>query len=190
VIVPLYSNMSVVLLFIVPFITMRLFSEERKLHTLELLMTSPVTLGEIVMGKFLSAALMSLVLLGSALIFPLSLFFVAKPDIGPIIGANIGLFLMVMSYAAVGILYSAMTENQIISGSLSIATILLFWIVSWIGQAAGPVASDVIEYISLITHYRNFSLGAVSSPDVIFYLSFTGFFLFLTHRVLDSYRWR
>ena len=114
----------------------------------------------------------------------------SKPDLGPIIGANLGTLLMVSSYAAVGIFYSAMTENQIVSGALSVATILLFWIISWLGQAGGPVLSDILEYSSLVTHFKNFNLGLLNTTDVIFYLSFTGFFLFLTHRVLDSFRWR
>jgi ABC-2 type transport system permease protein len=187
---PVYGNMNVVLLLLVPFITMRLFAEEKKLHTLELLMTSPLTLMDIVLGKFLSAFMLIAVMLGLTLIYPLSMYITGSPDYGPIVGAYLGLLLMSCSYAAVGIFYSAMTENQIIAGALSFGTILLFWIVNWMGQFVGPTFSGVLEQLSLITHYNNFSQGLLSSADLIFYCSFAGFFLFLTHRVLDSYRWR
>ena len=83
-----------------------------------------------------------------------------------------------------------MTENQIVAGALTFAGGLFFWLVSWASQSAGPVWSDVVGYLSLIQHYNNFSQGIINTSDVIFYLSFSGIALFLSHRVLDSYRWR
>lgn len=187
---PLYGNMNVVFLFLVPFITMRLFAEEKKLHTIELLMTSPVTLTEIILGKFLSSFLLVAVMLVLTLTYPIVLFITGNPDIGPIVTSYVGTLLLASCYLSMGILFSAMTENQIVAGALTFAAGLFFWLISWATQAAGPVWSDILMYLSLINHYSAFSQGVINTTDVVFYLSFIGTGLFLTHRVLDSYRWR
>ena len=187
---PLYGNMNVIFLFMVPFITMRLFAEEKKQHSIELLMTAPLTLTEIILGKFLSAYLLILVMLGLTLIFPLVLVVFGNPDIGPIATNYLGLLLMSGCYVSIGVLFSSMTENQIIAGACSFAAGLFFWLISWASQSAGAVWSDVLTYLSLITHNMNFSQGVLNTSDVIFYLSFMGMGLFITHRILDSYRWR
>jgi ABC-2 type transport system permease protein len=185
-----FGNMNVVLLFVIPFITMRLLAEEKKLHTIELLMTSPLSLTEIVLGKFLSAILLTSVMLGLTLVYPLILIIFGNPDLGPIISSYIGTFLLAGSYLAVGLMFSSMTENQIVAGVLTFITLLFFWVISWASQSAGPVMSDVLNYLSLIGHYNNFSQGLVSSADCVFYLSFIGLALYITHLVLDSFRWR
>jgi ABC-2 type transport system permease protein len=187
---PLYGNMNVIFLFLVPFITMRLFAEERKQHTIELLMTSPVTLTQIILGKFLSSFLLVAVMLSFTLVYPIVLFLTGNPDLGPIVTSYIGTLLLASCYLSLGVLFSSLTENQIVAGALTFAAGLFFWLISWATQAAGPVWSDVLMYLSLINHYNNFSQGLINSSDVIFYLSFMGIGLFLTHRVLDSFRWR
>ncbi|HAR41952.1 MAG TPA: hypothetical protein DCS07_04870, partial [Bdellovibrionales bacterium] len=190
VIKPLYGNMNLIFLFLVPFITMRLFAEEKKLHTIELLMTSPVTLTEIILGKFFSALGLVLVMLSFTIVYPIILFATGNPEIGPIVTSYFGIILVTACYVALGILFSAMTENQIIAGALTFATGLFFWIISWAASSAGPVWSDVLMHLSLIDHYSNFGQGIVSTTDAFYYLSFIGIGLFLTHRVLDSFRWR
>jgi ABC-2 type transport system permease protein len=187
---PLYGNMNVIMLFLAPFITMRLFAEERKQHTLELLMTSPVRLGEIILGKFLSSLLLVLVMMGLTLVYPILLFVTGNPDFGPIASNFLGTLLLTSCYLSIGVLFSSMTENQIVAGALTFAAGLFFWLVSWATSVAGPVWSEVLTYLSLINHYNNFGQGLVTTSDVFFYLSFIGIGLFLTHRVLDSYRWR
>jgi ABC-2 type transport system permease protein len=187
---PLYGNMNVIFLFLVPFITMRLFAEERKQHTIELLMTSPVTLTEIIFGKFLSSLLLVLVMLALTTVYPIILFLKGNPDLGPIVSSYLGTLLLAGCYLSLGVLFSSLTENQIVAGALTFAAGLFFWLVSWAQQAAGPFWSDVLSYLSLIQHYNNFSQGLIDSSDVIFYCSFIGIGLFLTHRVLDSFRWR
>ncbi|MGK5088849.1 ABC transporter permease subunit [Bdellovibrionota bacterium FG-2] len=187
---PLYGNMNVIFLFMVPFITMRLFAEEKKLHTLELLMTSPVTLAEIILGKFVSAFLLVCVMLSLTLAYPIVLFATGNPDLGPVVTSYIGTLLLSSCYLSVGILFSAVTENQIVAGALTFAAGLFFWLISWATQSAGPVWSDILQYLSLIGHYNNFSQGILNTSDILFYLSFIGIGLFLTHRVLDSFRWR
>jgi ABC-2 type transport system permease protein len=187
---PLYGNMNVIMLFLVPFITMRLLAEEKKLHTIELLMTAPVSLAEIILGKFLSALLLVNVMLFLTLVYPIVLFITGNPDIGPIVTSYIGTMLLTACYLSIGVLFSSMTENQIVAGALTFAAGLFFWLVSWATQYAGPVWSDFLTYLSLISHYNNFGQGLLNSADILFYVSFVGVGLFLTHRVLDSYRWR
>jgi ABC-2 type transport system permease protein len=188
---PLYGNMNVVLLFLMPFITMRLFAEERKQHTIELLLTSPVTLTEIILGKYLAGVLLVLVMLGLTLVYPATLAWSADPDWGPVIASYLGTLLLAGCYLATGVLFSAVTENQIVAGSLTFAAGLFFWLISWASQSAGPVWSDVLNYLSLVGHFTNsFGVGVISTSDTFYYLSFIGIWLFLTHRVLDSYRWR
>ncbi len=187
---PLFGNMNVIFLFLLPFITMRLFAEEKKQHTIELLMTSPVTLIEIILGKFTSALLLILVMLACTLVYPITLFATASPDWGPIFTSYVGTLLLTGCYLAIGILCSALTENQIVAGALTFAAGLFFWLVSWATQIAGPVWSDILMYLSVINHYNNFSQGMLNTSDIVFYVSFIGIGLFLTHRVMDSYRWR
>ncbi len=187
---PLYGNMNVILLFMTPFITMRLLAEERKNQTLALLMTSPLTLTEIILGKFLSAFLLNVTLLACTLIYPVILFSAGNPEAGPIFTSYVGTLLLSGCYLAIGLLFSATTENQIVAGALTFAGGLFFWLINWAAHSAGPVASDVLNYLSLISHYQNFGQGVLASHDALFFLSFIGTGLFLTHRVLDSYRWR
>ena len=187
---PLYGNMNVIFLFMVPFITMRLFAEERKLQTLQLLMAAPITMSEMIFGKFLSAVLLVATMLASTLVYPIVLVIYGNPDAGPLFTSYLGTFLLSCCYVSMGILFSAMTENQIVAGALTFAAGLFLWLINWASQSAGPVLSDFLDYLSLIQHYNNFSQGIVDSSDMIFYLSFIFTGLFLTHRVLDSYRWR
>ena len=187
---PFYGNMNVVLLLLVPFITMRLFAEEKKSHTIELLMTAPVTLAEIVLGKFLSGFLMLVVMLTCTMIFPIVLFFTGNPEIGPIVTNYLGTLLLCSCYLSLGVLFSAMTENQIVAGALSFAAGLFFWLLSWATASAASGWGEILSYLSLITHYNNFGQGIISSSDVFYLVTFAGVGLFLTHRVLDSFRWR
>lgn len=187
---PLYGNMNVIFLFMIPFITMRLFAEERKQHTIELLMTSPVTLTDIILGKFFSALGLVLVMLLLTTVYPITLLVTGNPDVGPIVTSYIGIVLLVSCYVALGVLFSAMTENQIVAGALTFAIGLFFWLVSWASQSAGPVWGELFNYLSLISHYNSFSQGLLNTSDILYYFSFIGVSLFLTHRVLDSYRWR
>lgn len=187
---PLYGNMNVIFLFLVPFITMRLFAEEKKLHTIELLMTAPVNLTQIILGKFLSSFLLIAIMLLLTLVYPAVLFATGNPELGPIFTSYVGTLLLASCYIAIGTFFSALTENQIVAGALTFAAGLFFWLVNWATQAAGPVWSDVLQNLSLITHYASFSQGLINTADIVFYLSFIGFGLFLTHRALDSFRWR
>lgn len=187
---PLYGNMNVIFLFLVPFITMRLFAEEKKQHTIELLMTSPISLTQMILGKFLSSLLFVKIMLFFTLVYPVVLVITGNPEIGPIFTSILGTFLLCGCYLSLGVLFSSMTENQIVAGALTFASGLFFWLVSWATQSAGPFWSDILNYLSLISHYNNFGQGLLDTSDIFYYLSFITMGLFLTYRVIDSYRWR
>lgn len=187
---PVFGNMNVVLLFLVPFITMRLFAEEKKNNTIELLFTAPVHLSEIVLGKFFSAFGFVLVLLALTLPYPVVLSFAAKPDWGVISLCYLGTACMIGVYIAVGVLASSLTENQIIAGAMTFGIILFFWIIKWASYSAGATLTDVLSYLSIIDHFEDFSRGVFSTKDLVFYISAIGMWLFLTYKALESYAWR
>ncbi len=187
---PLYGNMNLTLLFIVPFISMRLIAEEKKMHTMELLLTAPLKQWQIVVGKYFSGLLLLSTLLVPTLAYPLILGVASNPDWGPIFSAYLGTYLMAGCYLSIGLFFSSVTENQIVSGILTIVTSLFFWLISWAAYSAGGAWSDFLNYASLITHLNNFLRGVFDTSDFVFYLSFIFIGLFLTHRSLDSYRWR
>lgn len=182
----LFGNINVVLLFVAPFITMRLIAEERKDHTIELLLTAPVRPIEIVLGKFLAGLGLILVMLSLTLVYPIILYFTATPDWGVIACCYLGIILVAASYVAIGLLWSALTENQIVAAVLTFGSLLLFWLIGWSAHRAGPVWSEVLNYLSLIGHYSNMAQGTIDTSDIIFYLSFAGFSLFLTKLAIDS----
>jgi ABC-2 type transport system permease protein len=184
------SNLNLILLLLVPFLTMRLFSEEHKQHTMELLMTAPVTVTEIVLGKFLAATGFLAAMIGSTLVFMGILIAVANPDIGPIVTSFIGSFLMATCYIGIGLFFSAMTENQVLAGAGSFVTSLFFWIISWAASSENHVIKQIGGYLSLNSHFETFATGVIQLSDLVYYFSFIGVSLFLTHRVVDSYRWK
>jgi ABC-2 type transport system permease protein len=187
---PIFGNLNVVLLFLVPFITMRLFAEERKNNTIELLFTAPVTWTEIIFGKFFSALGFVLVLLALTLPFPLAIAAAVKPDWAVIATCYIGTILMIGIYVAVGMWCSSVTENQIVAGGLTFGIILFLWIIKWAALNAGPAWGDFLGYLSIIDHFEDFSRGVFNSKDLVFYFSATGLWLFMTYKSLESYSWR
>lgn len=187
---PLFGNMNVVFLFMVPFITMRLFAEERKNHTIELMMTAPITLTQIILGKFLSALLLVLTMLLCTSVYPIVLVIWGNPDGGIILSSYVGTILISFCNLAIGLLFSAVTDNQIVAAVCTFCSLLFFWLVNWAAQSAGAVWGDFLNYLSLIGHFNNFSLGVINSTDVVYYLSVSGLCLFICHQILDSYRWR
>jgi ABC-2 type transport system permease protein len=183
---PLFGNINVVLLFVAPFVTMRLLAEETKDHTVELLLTAPIRPIEIVLGKFLAGLGIILAMLALTLVYPIILFFVAQPDWGAVFGCYLGMLFVASTYVAVGLFWSSRTENQIVAATLTFGTLLFFWLISWSAHRAGPVLGDFLEGLSLIGHYTNFALGMIDTTDIIFYLSFTGFALFLTNLSVEK----
>jgi ABC-2 type transport system permease protein len=185
-------NTTITLLFIIPLITMKLFAEERKMGTLEILMTKPVKDYEVVMGKFTAALgfLVTMFLLTG--VYVLILFRYGNPDIGPILSGYLGLLLVGASFAALGIFASTLTENQIIAAVISFALILLLWILSWVSgqlELAEPI-EKFISYISLSTHFDDFVKGVVNLKGIVYYLSFIVFWLFVTTKSIGVRKWK
>lgn len=187
---PLYGNLNVVFLFLIPFITMRLFAEERKNNTIELLITAPIRWSEIILGKFLSAFGFVLALLALTLPFPIALAVAAKPDWAVIATCYLGTACMIGIYVSVGMWCSSLTENQIVAGGLTFGIILFFWIIKWASLNASPVMGDFLGYLSIIDHFEDLSRGVLNTKDLVFYLSAIGLWLFLTYKALESYSWR
>ena len=186
----LVQNVSVLYLFIVPAISMRLLAEEQRTGTVELLLTNPVQEWEIVTGKFLGSAFFVLCMLLATLLFPLFLFIFGSPDRGPILTGYLGALLQGSAFLAIGLWASSLTENQIVSAVISFILLLALWLSDNIGQASGGIFGQIVGYTSLINHIQGFAQGVVDSKDVIFYLTVIGGGLVLSTLSLQSKRYR
>jgi ABC-2 type transport system permease protein len=187
---PLLGFASTIALFLIPMITMRTFAEEKSRGTIELLMTSPITDTQIILGKWLGAMLLYLCVLAMSMINVAILFAWGKPDLKPVLIAYLGLILQGGCLLGVGVFISSLTRNQIIAGGVTFFVCLLLWLLSWFTAFDTTGASSVVNYLSIVTHFENFSKGVLESKDVIFYLSMIFFSLFITHRAMESLRWR
>jgi ABC-2 type transport system permease protein len=187
---PLLGFASTIALFLVPMITMRLFAEEKKTGTIELLLTSPVRDLDIVVGKWAGAMVLYLCVLGMSVLDLAMLFAWGKPDWKPVLVAYLGLILQGGVLLAVGALISTMTKNQIIAGGVTFFVCLLLWLLSWFTEFSTGWFTQSLNYVSIVTHFDNFAKGVLDSKDVVFYLSFIFFGLFLTSRSMESLRWR
>ena len=187
---PLLTNASVIGLFLIPMITMRLYAEEKRSGTIELLMTSPVRDLEIVLGKWLAALVLYAAILGISGINMGILFAFGRPDWKPILVGYLGLLLQGGCLLAIGIFISTMTRNQIIAGGATFAVCLMLWVLDWVSAYDQLAWAKIVSYLSVVTHFEPFAKGVIDSKDVIFYLSMIFFGLFLTARSVESLRWR
>lgn len=187
----LFASMRFVLLIILPILTMRLFAEERKLRTFEFLMTSPIGINEIVAGKFVSVFLVFLSLLGLTGLVPTALMLFSDFDWNPIWTGYLGMTLLGALFISVGLLASAITENQIVAAFLSFGMLLLIWLISGLGALLGDTTlGQIISYVSFMDHYDRLVRGLIDTKDLVYFFSSLTFMLFLTHRVVESTRWK
>jgi ABC-2 type transport system permease protein len=186
----LVQNVSVLYLFIVPAISMRLLAEEQRTGTVELLLTNPVQEWEIVTGKFLASIMLVLVMLGLTLLFPLFLFVFGNPDRGPIITGYIGVFLQAAAFLSVGLWASSLTQNQIVAAIISFALLLVLWLSENLGQFLGGTVGQIVSYTSVINHFQSFPQGVIESKDVIYYLTLVIAGIVLSTLSLQSRRYR
>jgi ABC-2 type transport system permease protein len=187
---PLFTNMSVVLLFFIPMLTMRLFAEEKRAGTMELLLTYPVRDGEVLAGKFLAAAALYLLLLALTFLYPGLVAYFTRVEWGPILTGYLGLVLVGSTFLAVGLLISSLTENQIVAGFGTFGVLLAFWVIGWGAEFAGGNLRTVLQYLSVTEHMDGFSRGLVDTKDLVYYGSAIALALFLALRSLESKRWR
>jgi ABC-2 type transport system permease protein len=187
---PLFGNLGVIMLLILPLLTMRLLSEERKSGTAELLFTFPISDWDVILGKYLATLTVFAVMLALTALCPLLLSVYANPEVGPVLTGYVGLFLIGAAYISMGLFFSTLTDNQLVAGVATFGCGVLFLLIAWVTPFVSPTAARVVLELSIIEHYDGFSKGVLDSNDAIFYMNFSVFFLFLSSRVLDSNRWR
>jgi len=187
---PLLSNASVIGLFFIPMITMRLFAEEKRSGTIELLATSPVRDIEVIIGKWLAAlSLYACMLLFTAINFAF-LFKYGNPDWKPLAIGYLGLLLQAGGLLAIGTFISTLTKNQIIAGAATFGVCLMLWVLEWVSGYETATWAQVLAYMSVITHFQSFAKGVLEIKDAIFYLTVIFLGLFFTSRSMESLRWR
>jgi ABC-2 type transport system permease protein len=187
---PLLLQAGVVVLFFLPMLTMRTFAEEKRSGTIELLLTSPLSDWEIVLGKYLGALALYVVMLAVSALNFIWLFAFGNPEVAPILTGYLGLLLMGGSFIALGVFISNLTRNQLVAAALTFSVLLMLLLVNWIGEGSGPVMRAVVSGLSVFQHFEDFSRGVIDTQHVIYYLSFIGFGLFLAARSVDADRWR
>jgi ABC-2 type transport system permease protein len=187
---PLLQNVTILLLFLMPMVTMRSYAEEKRSGTIELLLTSPLSDLQIILGKFFGALALWAVALVVTLVHIGLLFVFGEPEWKPIVTAYLGLLLMGGCFISVGLFISSLTRNQIVAGMVTFAVFLFLWIINWIGSFSGPTADAVTRYMSIVDQFDDLAKGVIDTSDLVYYVSFIAFGLFLTAKSVDSERWR
>jgi ABC-2 type transport system permease protein len=185
-----FQTMVVILVFLIPLLTMRTIAEEKRKGTFELLITSPVSVGEIVLGKFASIAIVLLAMLSAALIFPALLVEFGNPEVPPILSGFLGVLLCSLGFASIGMAVSSFTENQVVAGVASMVTLLLLYVIQAPAESLGGTWAEVFQYISPIEQLQDPLRGVLSLKSMSYFLSMILLGLFLSRRALEAYRWR
>jgi ABC-2 type transport system permease protein len=184
------QNAAVIILFVMPMITMRTYSEEKRSGTIELLLTSPLTDFEIIVGKFLGAMALFCAMLLVTMVDIAILFRLGNPEWRPIAAGYLGLLLMGGCFISVGLLISSLTKNQIVAGFMTFAVFLMLWVINWLADSSGPTGQAILSFLSITDHFDDFTKGIIDTKHLAYYLSFITFGLFLTAKSVDSERWR
>ena len=184
VIAPVLEIASIMLLMISPILTMRLISEERRSGTLALLLSSPISISEIVLGKFLGIALFYLILIALISLMPLSLMLGTELDLGKLAAGLLGLLLLLWAFAAAGLFFSSLTSNPVVAAISTFGLLLMLWLI----ERSGNAADSIFSYPSLTNHITPFLRGMVNSVDLAYFVLFITCFLLLTIRQMDAER--
>ena len=185
-----FMDVRLVLIFSVPLLTMRLLAEERRLGTLELLVTYPVSDRAIVAAKLTACLLVVLLLIGATALYPLWVYRVQPFDMTPLVAGYLGLVLLATACASYGLFVSALTQSQVLAGFLTAMPLLLLWLLSWNEAATTQAALPVLQALSLFTHFQPFAVGVVEARDVFYFTMLAGVFVWATLRVLEARQWR
>jgi ABC-2 type transport system permease protein len=186
----LQGILIVVLLFLLPLVTMRLYAEEKRSGTIELLLTSPLSDLQIIFGKYLGALVLYVVLIAITFLYISLLFIYGNPNARPLIANALGLLLFGAALLALGMWFSTFTKNQIIAGVLSMVVFLLLFIADWPQNFSSSTPVKVLAYMSLSNHLDNFAKGVIDLGDVVYYLSGVALGIFLTARSVDALKGR
>lgn len=183
---------STIILFMIPMLTMGIYAEERKRGTMEMLMTSPVTELQIVLGKFLAALSLFVLMILPTFIYQLIMAQFSDPGIPWRVmwSGYLGILLLGGVLVALGSFISSLTENQIVAAVITFVVFLLLWVLDMGARGASTTSGEILQYLSILRHFDDFARGVIDTSSVVFYLSLTGLGLFLTLRTLDSMRWR
>ncbi len=184
-----FGNLAIILLFFTPVLTMKLFAEERKSGTIELLLTSPITDGQVVFGKFLASLTLLIIMLALTLLFPILTQRFGPLDGGVLLSGYFGLILLSSCFLAFGLLMSSMSKNQIVAALTSFGFFLTLWLIGALSSRAGTIGT-FLSYLSFHEHYTDFSRGVIQLRDVVYYVSFTCICLFATFKSIESSKWR
>jgi len=190
VIVPLLHNLAVLLIFIVPAITMRMFPEERRSGTYELLLTSPIRVSEIVLGKFLGGLALVLLMVALSGLFGLLLLANGNPEIPMMLAGYLGLALMATAFLAFGTLISSFTDNVVIAYVGTLFALLVLYTIGWLGQTVQGVVGSLVTYASITEHFEELTKGIIDTRALVYFATLVLMGLFLTHRSVESVRWR
>jgi ABC-2 type transport system permease protein len=185
-----FQTMVVILVFLIPLLTMRTIAEEKRRGTFELLITSPVSVSQIVLGKFASIAIVLIVMLSVNLIFPALLIKYGNPEVLPILSGFLGVVLCSLGFASIGMAVSSFTENQVVAGVASMVTLLLLYVIQAPAESLGGTAAEVFRYLSPIDQLQDLLRGIITLKSIAYFLSLTVIGLFLSQRALEAYRWR
>ncbi len=187
VITPLMQVAAIILLMIMPLITMRSLAEEKRNRTLSLLVSAPLSMSEIVLGKYLGLLLFVLILVSLLMLMPLSLYLGTSPDAGKLLSIYLGMLLLLAAFSAIGLYLSSLTENQTIAAVGTFGVLLMLWIIDWIGASIDN-GQSILAYLSLLQHHQSMLEGVFDTADVAYYLILIVGFLGLTIRQLDRER--
>lgn len=189
VVTPLYGSAAFILMLIVPLLTMRLISEERRSKSLALLFSAPVSMTEIILGKYLGILLFLLLMILLLSLMPLSLLIAGPLDLGHLAAIILGMGLLVGCFAALGLYMSTLTVQPTVAAVSTFGALLLFWIIDWAGdKVSNTEAGNLLGYLSMLRHFEALARGVVSSVDVTYFLLFITVFLVLAIRRLDADR--
>jgi len=186
---PLMQNVSVLVLFVLPAVTMRTYAEEKKTGTIELLLTSPLTDWEIILGKFLGAMGLYAAMLAVTTINIGLLFVYGNPEWKSVLIVYLGLLLLGGAFISLGLFISSLTKNQIVAFVATFGVALMLWVITWF-NFSGPPMSTITSYLSIIEQFDDFGKGVIDTSHLIYYVSFITFGLFLTAKSVESERWR
>lgn len=188
VIVPLYGSAAFIMMLVTPLLTMRLISEERKNKSLSLLISAPVSMTEIVLGKYLGMLGFAAIMIMTMTLMPLSLYFVGSLDSGLLFTIVLGISLLLAAFISLGLYMSSLTAQPTIAAMSTFGLLLLLWIVDWAGGKTEEATSGLLEYLSILRHFEAFTKGIFNSSDFIYYVLFITLFLILSIRRLDGDR--